>query len=83
MRPNLTFVSTKHTLVTYNITLSLITKTNQAFRWLDIACLHGLSLTMVSTRYASTTSMAVFGFTRIMESVAFTLPENIREKLGF
>jgi hypothetical protein len=26
-------------------------------RWLDIACLHGLSLTMVSTRYAYTTSM--------------------------
>jgi hypothetical protein len=26
-------------------------------RWLDIACLRGLSLTMVSTRYASTTSM--------------------------
>jgi hypothetical protein len=26
-------------------------------RWLDIACLHGLSLTTVSTRYASTTSM--------------------------
>jgi hypothetical protein len=26
-------------------------------RWLDIACLHGLSLTTVSTQYASTTSM--------------------------
>jgi hypothetical protein len=26
-------------------------------RWLDIACLRGLFLTMVSTRYASTTSM--------------------------
>jgi hypothetical protein len=26
-------------------------------RWLSIACLHGLSLTTVSTRYASTTSM--------------------------
>jgi hypothetical protein len=26
-------------------------------RWLDIAYLHGLSLTTVSTRYASTTSM--------------------------
>ena len=26
-------------------------------RWLDIACLYGFSLTMVSTRYASTTSM--------------------------
>jgi hypothetical protein len=26
-------------------------------RWLDIACLHGLSLTMVSTSYASTTSL--------------------------
>jgi hypothetical protein len=26
-------------------------------RWLGIACLHGLSLTMVSTRYASTTSI--------------------------
>jgi hypothetical protein len=26
-------------------------------RWLGIACLHGLSLTMVSTRYAFTTSM--------------------------
>ena len=26
-------------------------------RWLGIACLHGLSLTTVSTRYASTTSM--------------------------
>jgi hypothetical protein len=26
-------------------------------RWFDIACLHGLSLTTVSTRYASTTSM--------------------------
>jgi hypothetical protein len=26
-------------------------------RWLGIACLHGLSLTMVLTRYASTTSM--------------------------
>jgi hypothetical protein len=26
-------------------------------RWLDIACLQGLSFTTVSTRYASTTSM--------------------------
>jgi hypothetical protein len=26
-------------------------------RWLGIACLHGISLTMVSTRYASTTFM--------------------------
>jgi hypothetical protein len=26
-------------------------------RWLGIACLHGLSFTTVSTRYASTTSM--------------------------
>ncbi|AQK42535.1 hypothetical protein ZEAMMB73_Zm00001d024992 [Zea mays] len=26
-------------------------------RWLDISCLHGLSLTTVSTRYASTTSI--------------------------
>jgi hypothetical protein len=26
-------------------------------RWLNIACLHGLSLTTVSTQYASTTSM--------------------------
>jgi hypothetical protein len=26
-------------------------------RWLGIACLHGLFLTTVSTRYASTTSM--------------------------
>jgi hypothetical protein len=32
MRPNLSFVSAKHTLVTYNITLSLITKTNQGPR---------------------------------------------------
>jgi hypothetical protein len=28
MRPNLPFVFAKHTLVTYNITLSLIIKTN-------------------------------------------------------
>ena len=26
-------------------------------RWLDIACLHGISLTTMSTHYASTTSM--------------------------
>jgi hypothetical protein len=26
-------------------------------RWLDITCLHGISLTMVSTQYASTTSI--------------------------
>jgi hypothetical protein len=32
MQPNLPFVSAKHTLVTYNITLSLITKTNQGPR---------------------------------------------------
>jgi hypothetical protein len=32
MRPNLPFVSAKHTLVTYNNTLSLITKTNQGPR---------------------------------------------------
>jgi hypothetical protein len=32
MRPNLPFVSAKHTLVTYNISLSLITKTNQGPR---------------------------------------------------
>jgi hypothetical protein len=32
MRPNLPFVSAKHTLVAYNITLSLITKTNQGPR---------------------------------------------------
>jgi hypothetical protein len=32
MRPNLPFVSAKHTLVTYNIMLSLITKTNQERR---------------------------------------------------
>jgi hypothetical protein len=37
MRPNLPFVSAKHTLVTYNITLSLITKTNQGPR-----CFHGV-----------------------------------------
>jgi hypothetical protein len=37
MRPNLPFVSTKHTLVTYNITLSLITKTNQGPR-----CFHSV-----------------------------------------
>ena len=36
MRPNLSFVSTKHTLVTYNITLSLITKTNQGPRCFHI-----------------------------------------------
>jgi hypothetical protein len=29
MQPNLPFVYAKHMLVTYNITLSLITKTNQ------------------------------------------------------
>jgi hypothetical protein len=28
-------------------------------QWLDIACLHGLSLTTMSTRYASTTSVPV------------------------
>jgi hypothetical protein len=32
MRPNLPFVSAKHTLVTYNIMLSLITKTNEGPR---------------------------------------------------
>jgi hypothetical protein len=32
MRPNLPFVSAKHMLVTYNIMLSLITKTNQGPR---------------------------------------------------
>ena len=32
MRPNLPFISAKHTLVTYNIMLSLITKTNQGPR---------------------------------------------------
>jgi hypothetical protein len=32
MRPNLPFASAKHTLVTYNITLALITKTNQGPR---------------------------------------------------
>jgi hypothetical protein len=37
MRPNLPFVSAEHTLVTYNITLSLITKTNQGSR-----CFHTL-----------------------------------------
>jgi hypothetical protein len=37
MRPNLPFVYAKHTLVTYNITLSLITKTNQGPR-----CFHSL-----------------------------------------
>jgi hypothetical protein len=43
MRPNLPFVSAKHTLVTYNITLSLITKTNQGPR-----CFQGrLTLTIV------------------------------------
>jgi hypothetical protein len=39
MRSNLPFVSAKHTLVTYNITLSLITKTNQGPR-----CFQGDSL---------------------------------------
>jgi hypothetical protein len=28
-----------------------------SIRWLDIACQHGLSLTTVSTRYASTASL--------------------------
>jgi hypothetical protein len=37
MRPNLPFVSAKHTLVTYNITLSLITKTNQGPRCFQVA----------------------------------------------
>jgi hypothetical protein len=36
MRPNLPFVSAKHTLVTYNTTLSLITKTNQGPRCFHI-----------------------------------------------
>jgi hypothetical protein len=38
MRPNLPFVSAKHTLVTYNITLSLITKTNQRPRCFHQRC---------------------------------------------
>jgi hypothetical protein len=38
MRPNLPFVSAKHTLVTYNITLSLITKTNQGPRCFHTPC---------------------------------------------
>jgi hypothetical protein len=38
MRPNLPFVSAKHTLVTYNTTLSLITKTNQGPRCFHKAC---------------------------------------------
>jgi hypothetical protein len=39
MWPNLPFVSAKHTLVTYNITLLLITKTNQGPRWFQRVCL--------------------------------------------
>jgi hypothetical protein len=42
MRPNLPFVSAKHMLVTYNITLSLITETNQGPR-----CFHKASSRVV------------------------------------
>jgi hypothetical protein len=45
MRPNLPFVSAKHTLVTYNITLSLITKTNQGPR-----CFQRQSVIVLSLR---------------------------------
>jgi hypothetical protein len=38
MRPNLPFVSAKHTLVTYNIMLPLITKTNQGPRCFQTPC---------------------------------------------
>jgi hypothetical protein len=49
MRPNLPFVSAKHTLVTYNITLSLITKTNQGPR-----CFHsGSSLLFYVSQVSS------------------------------
>jgi hypothetical protein len=41
MRPNLPFVSAKHTLVTYNITLSLITKTNQGPRCFHAGMISG------------------------------------------
>jgi hypothetical protein len=37
-------------------------------RWLDIACLHGISLTTMSTRYASTTSM-------YLSPILLSLPE--------
>jgi hypothetical protein len=43
MRPNLPFVSAKHTLVTYNITLSLITKTKQGPRCFQEAIREGKS----------------------------------------
>jgi hypothetical protein len=44
MRSNLPFVSAKHTLVTYNNTLSLITKTNQGPRCFQHRSLHYTSL---------------------------------------
>jgi hypothetical protein len=57
MRPNLPFVSAKHTLVTYNITLSLITKTNQGPRCFQLGY-HQMKIrpsdipkTAFSTRY--------------------------------
>ena len=43
MRPNLPFVSAKHTLVTYKITLSLITKTNQGPRCFQVPFSHRLA----------------------------------------
>jgi hypothetical protein len=56
MRPNLPFVSAKHTLVTYNTTLSLITKTNQGPRCFQWGWLR--EVLAVTTRYGSTTVMA-------------------------
>jgi hypothetical protein len=46
MRPNLTFVSAKHTLVTYNITLSLVTKTNQGPRCFQALLVLSLELVL-------------------------------------
>jgi hypothetical protein len=38
-------------------------------RWLGIACLHGLSLTTVSTWYASTTSMYLFPILLLLQKI--------------
>jgi hypothetical protein len=73
MRPNLPFVSAKHTLVTYNITLSLITKTNQGPR-----CFHFSATSLSNLLTTSSTIDSAI----LMISIAFFVSGSARGSNG-
>jgi hypothetical protein len=79
MRPNLSFVSTKHTLVTYDITLSLITKTNQGPRcfqelFIERVVSHSVACCHASFAWVACCSRAPFARVALAVLVLFACP---------